>query len=126
MIARVEGGLNVARPRRVPRHGIKVDHAVKFLAFPNPLVNGLTGLLFFGIVEVVEWRIHPLEGLLKRRERRPEDTDVARVSLRDQLPVASDQVLYGDRAGGGGQHPARPTDVVDADHHHDRIDPPEC
>ena len=92
MIARVESGLNMAWPRGVPRHRIKVDHAVKFLAFTNPF-NGLTGLLFFGIVEVVEWRIHPLEGVLKRRERRPKDTDVARVSLRDQLSVASDQVL---------------------------------
>jgi len=93
MIAGVESGLNMAWPRGVPRHRIKVDHAVKFLAFTNPLVNSLTGLLFFGIVEVVEWRIHPLEGVFKRRERRSKDTDVARVSLRDQLSVAGDQVL---------------------------------
>jgi len=126
MIAGVEGCLNMARPLWVPRHRIKVDHAVKFLAFTNPLVNRLTSLLFFGIVEVVERRIHHLEGVLKRRQRRPEDTNVARVSLRDQLPVAGDQVLYGDRRVGRGQHAARPADVVDADHHHDRIDPPEC
>ena len=49
MIAGVENCLNMARPLWVPCHRIKVDHAVKFLAFTNPLVNRLTSLLFFGM-----------------------------------------------------------------------------
>ena len=62
-----EGCLNVARPGRVSRLRIEINHAIKFLAFTDPLVNGLTGLLLFRAVEVIERRNYPLEGVLKRR-----------------------------------------------------------
>jgi hypothetical protein len=46
MVAGVEGSLNMTWPLRVPRQGIKIDHTVKLLAFPNPLIDRLTRLFF--------------------------------------------------------------------------------
>src|SRR6476661_7438272 len=96
MIAGVEVGLNVTWSLWIPRDCVKIDHSVKFLAFTDPLVDRLTRLLFVWIVKIVERRIHDLEGVLERRQRHPDNANVARVGLGDQLPVARNQVVYGN------------------------------
>jgi hypothetical protein len=50
MIAGVKGGLNVAPPLRVLSRCVKIDHAVKFLAFTNPFVHCLTRFFFLRTV----------------------------------------------------------------------------
>jgi hypothetical protein len=50
MIAGVEIGLDVTWPLWISRDRVKIDHAVKFLAFTDPPVDRLTRLLFLWIV----------------------------------------------------------------------------
>src|ERR1700736_81796 len=123
MIAGVKGRLNVARPLRVPRQRVKINNAVIFLTFTNPFVHRLTRFLLLWTIVVVERRIHALEGVLERRQRRADNADVAGMGLSDQLPVAHDQIVHGNGRIGRGQNPARPTNIVYADHYHDGLYP---
>ena len=59
---------------RTPEPGSQgIDHAVNFLAFTNPFVHRLTRFFFLRTVVVVERRIHTLEDVLERRQRRADN-----------------------------------------------------
>jgi hypothetical protein len=94
---------------RIAKNNVKIDDTVKLTAVPNPSVDFLPhGFLFRRVVT------GPYGGAFERAERRTRDPDPAPTGLRDQLPIAVNDLARPHNVGRRRKCPWE-ADIIDAE-----------
>ena len=105
---------------RVPQNQVEIDHSIEFGAAQDPVVNLLTCGFPFGSIKS-DCRFGERR-VLKRRVRRPNDSNALLMGTRDELTIAGDNVLSAYLLAGGSERERRKKNVIDAKTHDDNPD----
>src|SRR5262249_44081764 len=120
MIAAVESGKNLGRAVWVPHRRVEIDDGVEGAAAAYPVIDLLTDGFSFGGKEL---HIGLLEGrFLKRRQRRPDDSNSLLMRTRDELTIAGYNVSCRYLFVWRNKRERRETDFVDPETHENVLD----